>query len=282
MTTVLLSRENFGELWLPDFVKKSKAIEKIVWKGEDFPAGVKHIIRWGTTSNVPKVKTYNPAKFIHVVADKTGFRRLMQQGAKKICPTTYFSHEDFMEKGGQFPLIIRPQKHAWGEGLLVANNFKEFKEAADKCGEGWYASEFIDKRREYRIFIVQGRVAFVAERPPKRGRIYWGGGGFNNIRWGQWPIEAVRVALEGYALSRLHFCAADVLEDADGKCYITELNTAPQISCEYKQECVAMCFDQMVKEEGKPIAVEHSDNWKNYIHPALSEKAIVGEENGPI
>jgi hypothetical protein len=59
--------------------------------------------------------------------------------------------------------------------------------------------------------------------------------------------------------------------DAEGRPYVLEVNSAPSQTSEYRQRCVAKCFDYIV-ENGK----QHFDtppiisNWKDVIHPAVA------------
>ena len=237
-------------------------------------------IRWGCTSNVPTKNVLNTAKAIHEVNDKTGFREVLNNHS--LCPSTYF--EDNIEEvyGAVFPVIVRPKKHAQGRHVYLCNNREEMKRAIRKCGQGYYVSEYIKKVSEYRVFVVQGRVACVAQKTPADpDAIAWNvakGGRFDNVRWNDWPLKAVRVAVEGFNLSSLDFGGVDVMVDAEGDATILEINSAPSLTSPYRQECMAKAFDYIL-ENGKeriPL-IEERGGYLKFIHPALTEKAKMKE-----
>ena len=129
--------------------------------------------------------------------------------------------------------------------------------------------------------FVQGRVVWVAEKTPDDpSDIAWNvarGGRFDNVRWGDWPLRAVRVSREAFLLSRLDFGAVDVMVDAEGECYVLEINSAPSQTSPYRQKCMAKAFDYIMRNENKeriPVT-EARGGWKKFIHPALSDEAIL-------
>jgi glutathione synthase/RimK-type ligase-like ATP-grasp enzyme len=276
MFTGMLYKENMGEDTCKGIVLQSKNLSFAMRNDEIYPENISTLFRWGCTSNIPEnTKAINTAKAIHRVFDKAGFRRIMVEAGGNLCPHTRFDGEEG-EMPMVTPMVVRPAHHARGENLYLCHTVPQLLSAVAKCGPGWYASEYINKVAEFRVMIVQGRVAWVAERnPPKqKNKVSWGDGGFYNIRWGNWPLGAIRVSCKAFLLSKLDFGAVDVMVDAEGNAFVSEINTAPQILCVYKQKCVAKCFDYMLDFGKENISLtEEEGNWREYIHPSLSLEA---------
>lgn len=181
-------------------------------------------------------------------------------------------------------MVLRPRRHAQGKNLFVVNSFDELLNVVHErprvFANGWYASELIDKVAEYRVYVVSGRVATVAQKTPEDpSAVAWNvaqGGRFDVVRWGEWPMEAVRVALEAFKHSGLDFSGVDVMIDRDGRAYVIELNSAPSLpllssgQISYRQKCMAKCF-QYIHDNGKQHFPECSsiNNWRDVIHPAV-------------
>jgi len=145
---------------------------------------------------------------------------------------------------------------------------------------GWYASELIDKVAEYRVYVVSGRVATVAEKTPDNpDAVAWNvaqGGRFDVVRWGSWPMEVVRVALEAFKYSGLDFGGVDVMVDRDGRAYVIEINSAPSLpllssgQVSYRQTCMAKTFAYIMQNGKEHFASpENYDHWSQVIHPAI-------------
>ena len=102
------------------------------------------------------------------------------------------------------------------------------------------------------------------------------GGRFDNVAFGDWPLRAVKCAIEGFNLSKLDFGGVDVMIDADGKPYILEINSAPSQTSPYRQECTAKAF-QYILENGKdriPL-IDEKGGFRKFIHPAIHQEAII-------
>lgn len=239
-------------------------------------------IRWGCTSNIPQKNVINTAKAIHTVADKLSFRMLLDE--HELCPPTYISVDDWKDspwygcnyhgKKG----ILRPRHHHQGRDFHVFDTWMQGNEAARNYPEGYYISPVIDKVAEYRVFVVSGRVACVAQKTPADPEaLAWNvakGGRFDNVNWDAWPLKAVRVSIEAFDLSGLDFGGVDVMVDAKGEAYILEINSAPSLTSPYRQQCMAKCFDYM-NLHGKAYIprVEAKGGYLKFIHPAISGRA---------
>jgi len=258
--------------------------EGITWVRNDRPIPqAEYTFRWGCTSNIPNdTIVVNEAKAIHYVADKRQFR--IDTAVKDLAPKTWgslYDEEEWEGVGERWKVVIRRATHHQGRYLHVPNNFKEFEDICKRYGEGnYYISEYIPKVAEFRVFIVQGRVVWVAQKTPANpDAVAWNvaqGGRFDNVRFDQWPLRAIRVAREAFLLSGLDFGGVDVMVDADNKPYVLEINSAPSQTSPYRQECTAKAFDYIVKHGKAPInIIQERGGYTKFIHPAISDQAIM-------
>jgi len=209
-------------------------------------------IRWGCTADVPAQKVLNTAAAIHEVNDKASFRVKLSDA--ELSPHSIengkiWGDEDLELFDFDYPLIVRPNKHAQGRKLYKCNTPDELSTAFKKCGEDGYTSEFIDKVKEYRVAVVQGR-------------------------WNDWPLKAVRIAIEAFNLSSLDFGGVDIMVDKDGEAYVLEINSAPSLTSPYRQEAFAKAFDWIVEHDKERIPlIKKLGGYLKFIHPALTDKA---------
>jgi len=127
---------------------------------------------------------------------------------------------------------------------------------------------------------VSGKVATVARKTPDDPtQVAWNvaqGGRFGVVRWGDWPLEVIKVALKAFSVTSLDFGGVDVMVDGEGKAYCIEINSAPSLpllsdgSVSYRQKCMAKCF-KYIEENGLdrfeiPSVVNH---WSDVIHPSI-------------
>lgn len=249
-----------------------------------WPADTSTVFRWGCTANIPVDcdEVVNTAEAIHLVNDKAGFRELLNE--HRLCPDTWDSAEQAINALADYPLLVRPGHHAQGRYLYVCADDAELYHAARDCGPHHYVSEIIDKVAEYRIFVVQGRVLWVSRKVPRNpDEIVWnhhsGNCTFENVRWGDWPLQGVRKAVEAFNLSGLDFGGVDVIQDAEGTCYVLEINSASTQESEYRNSLIAKAFDNIVIEgkEHIPVVAEPG-GWRKWGHPALSPEIIIPNE----
>lgn len=233
-------------------------------------------IRWGTTASVPgDPKVINTASAIHRVYDKRGFRLEMNQHG--LCPKTWGGlHEYLLERpqGLTEKLLVRPAKHSRSQGMHVCTDLSELSKAIQEIDGDHYISELVQKKREFRVFCAQNRVAWVIEKLPKnKDDVSWGcveQGDFKYVAWTDWPLEVLSVALRATGLGGLHFGAVDVIVDSDGRAYVLEVNTAPHLS-PYYLKTIGKVFKYMIQENAEKSLGDYQMDWKSMIHPAVKD-----------
>ena len=288
MTALLFRRRKLGRTSCREISRFSQTGIKNVRNDQRFPAGIDMVFRWGCTSNLPAgIPVINTAEAIHRVADKAAFRKLTADAG--LAPKTWLSHRSWLVDDYDFDgddnepmqVIVRRSTHHQGRFLDRCETSGEIKAACAKYGEGnYYISEYIPKVAEYRVFMVSGRVVWVAQKTPGNpDAVAWNvaqGGRFDNVRWDQWPLKAVRVAREAFLLSSLDFGGVDVMVDAEGEAYVLEINSAPSQTSPYRQEATAKAFDYIVNygKDALPVT-EDKGGWRKFIHPAISNEAII-------
>lgn len=290
MKAIILRRRKLGKKSCNGISASSEHKFQIVRNDSPVPVDTDLVFRWGCTSNLPAgCKVVNTAEAIHLVSDKTKFRRLMMDSWGKegavgnlLCPYTYTDGDASLEDilGHLNTVIVRPRVHAQGRHVYFCRTVEEFTTAIKNCGPGWYASEYINKVAEYRVFFAQGRAVWVANKTPANPEaIAWNvaqGGHFDNVPWGDWPLKAVKWAREAFLLSGLDFGGVDVMVDDKGQPYILEINSAPSQTSPYRQSCVAKAFDYIANNGKKPIPIiEGIGGYRKFIHPAVCPEAQV-------
>lgn len=285
----ILRRNNWGEestKWvLEGLVAAFKALEKpldckIINKDEQPIPHDDWCIRWATTSSVfgnPKV--INRAEAIHRVYNKGVFRKTLSDAG--MAPKTVI---DQYPTNDMYPVVIRPMNHGRSDDLYIAHDLKAAKEAISqikKEHESFYCSHFVDKDKEFRVFVVSGRVVAVCEKiPDDKDNVSWGcvgDGKFQYIKWSQWPIPVIKVACESFDLSGLDFGAVDVILK-DQAAYVLEINTGPDVG-EYYGYQLGIGLSHILDTGSRdkiPIG-NKPNNPYSYAHPAMTNSAILKE-----
>ena len=230
------------------------------------------VVRWGCTSTIPalNVTVINGSAAIHKCNDKAGARVLLQEASVPV-PRTFLSVDDAVSSGVS-EFIVRPSTHSRGRNLLCTTSPLAVGEFLSHHGGG-YISAYIPKVREVRVFVANGRAVWVAEKTPGNpDDVAWNvarGGRFDNVKWGDWPMPAVRAAVAASNVIGTDFAGVDVMLDADNKPYVLELNSAPSQMSPYRQLCSAKAFKWMHDHRGETLPVVTEGGWKEYIHPAI-------------
>jgi glutathione synthase/RimK-type ligase-like ATP-grasp enzyme len=291
MTALIYRRRKLGRTSAREISRYSKTGILNVRNDQRFPRGIDLVFRWGCTSNLPEgIPVINTAAAIHQVADKAAFRKLTADAG--LAPKTWLSldawEEDYCEGvEAARKIVVRRATHHQGRFLHTFtyddNGYRPdgVIDICAKYGEGnYYISEYIPKVAEYRVFMAQGRVVWVASKTPGNpDAVAWNvarGGRFDNVRWDQWPLKAIRVARDAFLLSSLDFGGVDIMVDAQDNAYVLEINSAPSQTSPYRQEAAAKAFDYIVNYGKDRIDVtEEKGGWRKFIHPAISNEAIM-------
>lgn len=277
--TTIVRRRKLGMSSVKGIANASKT--GIKWKRSDkFLPPDDLYIRWGCTVNVPSKNVLNTAKAIHEVNDKAGFRIKLSDAGLAVRSTLdieSISDDDYADGW-----VFRPAKHAQGRHTYKLYSYNYAARLAIEH-PNYYLSEFFDKTKEYRIAIVQGRAVWVVEKTPSNVKdLAWNvakGGRFDNVRWDNWPLKAVKYAIEAFNLSSLDFGGVDVMVDVDGEVSVLEINSAPSLTSPYRQESMAKAFDWIVNEGKERIPlIEQRGGYSKFIHPCMTNKAkLIGE-----
>lgn len=225
------------------------------------------VIRWDSLAPIVGSKhTINSAVSVALSRNKRASRLAMGE----LCPETWIRLSDL-----RFPCLIRPKRHYAAQKFFVCNTPTQAKVAAKRCGLGWYASPFIEKAKEYRVFVFQDHIIKVVRRyPGEPGQLAWNiaaGGRSTRIKRESWPIDVVKkTILAGRAL-KLDWFAADVIVSSCGQVYVLELNTSPGLDREATLKNFAELF-VWADEHPVPSACTMGSNWKSLIHPSLKNE----------
>ena len=124
-----------------------------------------------------------------------------------------------------FPVVRKPNNSYGGHGIrLIKSGIFGEKDNV------WY-QDFVDKRREYRVYFFNGEVKMVEEKIVKDPSIVtWNY--FNCERWERRrELESnrtlIRTVLAAAATIRIDWGAADIMEDSKGKLWVCEVNSRP-------------------------------------------------------
>ena len=229
------------------------------------PAEPNVLVRWGSRWAGRADIEINTAVAVSDARNKKRSRQLLAG----ICPETWF------DSGAvRTPCVVRPKVHFGGNKLFVCNSPADLQTAIRRCGPGWYASELIDKVREYRVFVLQGRVLSVSERfPGSSTDIAWNlhaGGRVAMVKRRDWPIDVVKTAIEAARRVGLDWTAVDLAVCRDGKVVVFETNTAPGVTTERGVERIAFAFSSLIESSTlPPLDLASISHWRDLLHPSL-------------
>ncbi len=270
MTNIILRRRKLGATSIRAISSISQRAIVPIRNDAGEQREVDYLFRWGCTSAQPARHTINTAAVLSWCSDKKQGRLDMQLAGVSVPETWDLSGFTSENRAGSF--VARPPHHAQGR-RLVHGDSRTVTEAIRRWGDG-YISRFIPKVAEYRIYVIQNRVACVARKTPANAdAVAWNvaqGGRFDNVRWDDWPKSSIRQALAAAKVSGTDFCGVDVMVDADDLAYVLEVNAAPSLTSEYRQTCFARCFDYII--DNGPDHFPDVPNWRRnhqITHPAI-------------
>lgn len=243
----------------------AKAKDLTATKDTELPTSVKGVlVRWGSRWHGVADVEINSAESVRIARDKRESRKILVD----LCPETWLRSDDV-----ETPCVIRPRRHHGGAKFYVCRSGSDVRSAIRACGLGWYGSELITKTREFRVFILQGRVVCVSERfPAKKTDVAWNlamGGRLINIARAGWDTKAVVAAIRATKLIGLDWGAVDVAIDENGKPIVFEVNTAPGLRNPYTIHQIAKALRWIGNNSRTKIAEVGGKQWRDLIHPAL-------------
>jgi glutathione synthase/RimK-type ligase-like ATP-grasp enzyme len=191
------------------------------------------IFRYGNSYlNLPnrteKNVVINPSHAIEKVVNKPLARNILVNNGIS-APKIYLSGD---LDNAYFPLLARPIYHYKGRNFYLIYTIQKAKEFLDR---GFYIQEFINKKDEYRVFLLNGKFFEVCKKINKGNVIN------TNIRnhgmgwYFQWiPYITLDERLLNfcraiYSLFSINFCAIDCCIDVNNKPFIFEINSAPAL-----------------------------------------------------
>jgi glutathione synthase/RimK-type ligase-like ATP-grasp enzyme len=166
--------------------------------------------------------------------------------------------------------------------LNVCERLSDIYRACQKYDK-YYISEYIKKDKEWRVFVVSGRVAAVVEKiPVDPDEVSWGcveQGQFRYVPWTEWPLFVTQKAVDAFLMSGLDFGAVDVISCSAGlsepnRAYVLEINTAPELT-PYYIKTMTKCFDYIVRNGKGMLPIIETGDFKGVIHPAVSNMAEI-------
>lgn len=288
INAVILRRRKLGKGSARGIIANSGGtiMQARTWVPRDMrsiPTTARAVIRWGCTAPVGDryELTLNSAQSISFCNNKVESRIRMQEAGVPV-PTT-FRNSDLL-RGDRFEdfnrtsrYVVRPARHAQGRRLYVASG-NEVDAVIRRHGlQDGYTSLLIDKVAEYRVFVAQNRVVWVARKTPGNPTdVAWNvarGGRFDNVRWADWPIEVCKAALAAAKVTGTDFCGVDVMVGRDNKPYVLEANSAPSQTSPYRQQCTTDALLYMIANGKDPFPdPERIKTFRPIVHPAVRER----------
>jgi len=205
------------------------------------------VLRWGCTASMPPSFTtqvgitLNNARGIHRVCNKTGFlgtlKEVMddQTGMLSVLTLPVMRNIDEQWRDSTQKWVVRPARHAQGRNLQVVtqDNLYTALTRMNRLGGQSYARPLIQKKAEYRAYVLNGRVVNLARKTPSNpDDVAWNvaqGGRFDNVRWDDWPDAVVDLACRVHRHTGLTMSGIDVMVDEDDTAWFIEANAAPSL-----------------------------------------------------
>lgn len=252
---------------------------KTVYSGDPLPGDAKTVFRWGCTAQLPDgLEVVNSVKAIHRVFDKGSFRHSLYR--HELSMPTFLDFGDLLDVKVPGPWVVRPSEHQRSEDLHLCKTLKEVYQTLKlpSMSKGYYVSDYIQKTKEYRVFVCQNRVLAVVIKTPKdKSAVSWGcvtQGNFEYVPWSEWPLRVCQSSLGALGLSGLTFGAVDVIEASAEIPYVLEVNTAPYLT-PYYGKVLGKAFEYILKNGKADLKTKtESVSWKDLIHPAIHEGAL--------
>jgi glutathione synthase/RimK-type ligase-like ATP-grasp enzyme len=176
------------------------------------------------------VTLINKAHNIKYATDKLVTRNLLRDNGLAVPYTIQCEDGESPIWPDIFPAVIRPLFHMKGHSFQIANNMAELTQY---WRTGFYCSELILKREEFRVIGLWGKVLEVNSKVKVRDdadeiiRNHGHGWKFKWIPYSEAERTIVANALKAIRILGLDFGAVDLCVDASGRAVTFEVNTAP-------------------------------------------------------
>ena len=215
-------------------------------------------------------KAINSPESIVLSSSKFEARIKMQKDGVDVIPTWLY-HEIPTDYEGV--IIGRPFSHLGGQDFGVYNSIVEIP--TEKI-DGYYYSPFIAKVNEYRVHTTTLGVLDLKRKSPAEGvdvdldepqpwNLHTGNFRFHRINPNYYSQKLVNVAIDAMVSMGHLFDAVDILEDAEGNFWVTEVNTSPGMKGSLYIQ-YADFFDEVVRRGGLPTEIEKRGYWRDIEH----------------
>lgn len=228
MTTLLYHSKSVGYVCKRIANKSNNNIQAIcdrdleLLDGRLIPVISGRVIHWDSRIHILADEVINNYQQVKLSRNKKESRKVLGD----LTLNTWYRLKDI-----KYPCVIRPGRHHGGMLFFVCNTAREALVAIGHC-RNWYASTLIQKTKEYRVFVFNGKVIKVTRRyAPEDGGIAWNpslGGSITRVLKESWPSEVINIAIKAGEVLQLGWYAADVAVDTN-RPYVLECNTAPGI-----------------------------------------------------
>lgn len=225
------------------------------------------LVRFATIAACNARVTYNPSKAIALASDKARAREhLFVNGVPVPSPGHMI-----------LPCIGRPRRHRGGRQVFFCQTRADVEVACEEGAD--YFSAYYNKTREYRVHVCHGQVLIVNEKVTREGEehkrnlVVWNHAlndfRFDVVRWKQWPVEVVRLAIKAIRVTGLDFGAVDILaepKDSDlPPAVVCEINTAGTADSDYTASRYALYFDWLLGARSRRVPFDvRSENPVDY------------------
>ena len=174
-------------------------------------------IRWGGMFSVP-IKTINTPEATSLAAHKLRSRKkLIEEGVPT--PKTWFDIKEAVP-----PFIARPSTHSGGRDFFVIHESRNIGKS------GWYFSELIEPKQEYRVYVGSNKVIGAYRKTFKEGEVR-ANRRVTGLLWGALidvSDDIKKVSIDACAALGLETGAVDVIVGENPM--VIEVNTTPTIS----------------------------------------------------
>jgi hypothetical protein len=264
---------------------------ELMSSGQDTTGTFPSVLRWGCTAEVPLASTgrdvsINGSRGIHTVNNKTQFLLKLQEEMEDqagllqvMTASTSMSSGQLSDASNCSQWVVRPHHHSQGRNLRVVTHQMLAQMFTSGQMSNHYARPLIQKKAEYRVYVMNGRVVNVAQKTPGNPTdVAWNvarGGRFDNVRWGDWPTKVVDLACRVFPHTGLNITGIDIMVDHDDNAWFIEANSAPSLpfnsdgSTTHRQECVAKGIHYMLTVSNEMLTPTQDEGWRGYIHPAI-------------